>query len=84
MTAGSTVAKQFTFQVADVCKPLLSVAACADMGFDFCLGERVGMLYGTVIHETISLDRKGIIYLLNMWVRQDPTVNVSRPFARPG
>ena len=34
MTVGSATAKRITFQVADVHKPLLSITACGDMGFD--------------------------------------------------
>jgi hypothetical protein len=40
MTAGSATAKRITFQVADVHKPLLSITACADMGFDCFLGRK--------------------------------------------
>ena len=39
MTVGSMTPKKITFQIAEVHKPLLSVAACSDMGFDCFLGQ---------------------------------------------
>ena len=83
MTAGSDVPKRIVFQVADVHKPLLSITACADMGFDCYLGSKGGMLYDTVTHETIPLDRKGTLYTMKMWVRQDQSINIAQPFAGP-
>ena len=83
MTAGSSVAKTNVFQVADVHKPLLSITACADMGFDCYLGAKGGMLYDTVTHETIPLDRKGTLYTMRMWVRQDQNIHIFQPFAGP-
>ena len=76
MTEGSTTAKHITFQVADVHKPLLSITACADMGFDCFLGSEGGMLRDRHTHEVISLDRKGTLYTMKMWVRQDPSINI--------
>ena len=84
MTVGSLVPKRMVFQVADVHKPLLSITACSDMGFDCYLGKKGGYLYDTETHETIPLDRKGTLYTMRMWVRQDPAVSVSQPFAGPG
>ena len=84
MTAGSTTAKHITFQVADVHKPLLSITACADMGFDCFLGSEGGMLRDRHTHEIIPLDRKGTLYTMKMWVRQDPSINISQPFVGQG
>ena len=39
MTIGSMSPKKIVFQIADVHKPLLSVTACSDMGYDCYLGK---------------------------------------------
>ena len=83
MTLGSGVAKRITFQVADVHKPLLSITACADMGFDCFLGKDGGSLRNRESGEVIPLDRKDTLYTMKMWIRQDPAVNISSPFAGP-
>ena len=44
MTVGSMIPKQITFQVADVHKPLLSITACSDMGYDCYIGKHGGSL----------------------------------------
>ena len=84
MTAGSTTAKRITFQVADVHKPLLSITACADMGFDCFLGSEGGMLRDHHTHEVIPWDRKGTLYTMKMWVRQEPNINISQIFVGQG
>ena len=84
MTVGSVAPKKITFQVADVHKPLLSITACADMGFDCYLGKEGGSLRDRVTGEVIPLNRKGTLYTMKMWVRQDPTIRVSQPFVGPG
>ena len=80
MTLGSGVAKRITFQVADVHKPLLSITACADMGFDCFLGKDGGSLRNRESGEVIPLERKDTLYTMKMWIRQDPAVNISSPF----
>ena len=42
LTVGSVAAKRITFHVADVHKPLLSITACDDMGFD-CFRARLAV-----------------------------------------
>ena len=84
MTVGSIQAKRITFQVADVHKPLLSISACAGMGYDCFLGKEGGSLRDRITGEIIPLDRQGSLYTMKMWVRQDPTVNISQPFGGPG
>ena len=39
MTIGSMTPKRIVFQVADVHKPLLSITACLDMGYDCYFGK---------------------------------------------
>ena len=72
-----------TFQVADVHKLLLSVRSCADMGFDCFLGENGGFLQDRQLGERILLERREHLYIRRAWIRQDPEVNVSQPFAGP-
>ena len=84
MTAGSDISKRIVFQVADVHKPLLSITACADMGYDCFLGKEGGSLRDRETGEIIPLERKDTLYTMKMWIRQDPTVNISQPFVGPG
>ena len=39
ITVGSMSPKMIIFQIADVHKPLLSITACSDMGYDCYLGN---------------------------------------------
>ena len=84
MTVGSLKPKQITFQVAEVHKPLLSISGCADMGFDCFLGKEGGQLKDRVTGELIPFERHSSLYSVKMWIRQDPTVNISSPFVGPG
>ena len=84
MTAGSDISKRIVFQVADVHKPILSITACADMGYDCFLGKEGGSLRDRETGEIIPLERKHTLYTMKMWIRQDPTVNISQPFVGPG
>ena len=70
MTIGSRSPKKIVFQIADVHKPLLSVTACSDMGYDRYLGKEGGSLRDRVTGEIIPLERRGSLYTLRMWVRQ--------------
>ena len=83
MTIGSMTPKRIVFQVADVHKPLLSITACSDMGYDCYLGKEGGSLRDRVTGEVIPLERRGSLYSLRMWVRQDPGVNSNSSFAWP-
>ena len=83
MTVGSMIPKRITFQVADVHKPPLSITACSDMGYECYLGKEGGSLRDQMTGEVIPLERRGSLYTLRMWVRQDPGVNCSSSFARP-
>ena len=72
MTVGSMSPKSITFQVADVPKPLLSRAACADMGFGCYVRKQAAKLIDSVTGERISIERRDSLYTLKMWVRQSP------------
>ena len=83
MTVGSLAPKRITFQVAAVHKPLLSISGCADMGFDCFLGKEGGSLRDRSTGETIPLLRKGSLYVVRMWVRQDSAAAKTAPFPGP-
>ena len=80
MTPGNQVAKQITFQVADVHKALLSISRIADQGFDCLLGKHGGFLIDSTSGERIPLQRRDNLYVLKAWVKQDP--NDVEPFRR--
>ena len=71
MTVGSVAPKRITFQVADVHKPLLSITACLEMGYDCYLGKEGGSLRDRITGEVIPLERRGVLYSFRMLVRQD-------------
>ena len=54
--------KRTVFQIADVHKPLLSITACSDTGYDWYLGKEGGSLRDRVTGEGIPLDRRGPLY----------------------
>ena len=83
MTVGSLVPKSIVFQIVDVHKPLLSITACSDMGYDCYLGKEGGSLRDRITGETIPLDRQGSLYTLKMWVRQDQGHKPEAGFSRP-
>ena len=83
MTVGSLAPKKIVFQIAAVHKPLLSISGCADMGFDCYLGKEGGSLRDRTTGETIPLVRKGSLYVVKMWVRQDAAAANPVPFTGP-
>ena len=60
---------RINFQVADVHRPLLSLSKAADMGFRSYLDNEGGWLEDMVSGEFIPIERKGDLYVLNIWVR---------------
>ena len=57
------------FQVADVHKPLLSLSKCADMGFTSHLSAEGGYIEDTQSGEKIQIQRRGNLYMIQLWVR---------------
>ena len=57
---------------------------CADMGFDCFLGKEGGSLRDRCTDELVPLERHGSLYVVKMWARQDPTVDVKCPLVRHG
>ena len=84
MTIGSMIPKRIVFQIADVHKPLLSITACSDMGYDCYLGKEGGSLRDRATGEVIPLERRGSLYTLKMWVRQAADADNGQRFVGPG
>ena len=78
------IPNRIVFQIADVHKPLLSITACSDMGYDCHLGKEGGSLCDRITGETIPLQRQGSLYTLKMWVRQAPDANTGQHLAGQG
>ena len=71
MTVGACAPKQMVFPVADVHKALLSVTRVADAGFDCWLSRYGGYLIDTISGDYIPVQRKGNLYVMKAWVRED-------------
>jgi hypothetical protein len=81
MTEDSQQEKKITFQCADIHKPLLSVSRCADLGYNCILGKHGGQLVDEVSGEVIPLHRRGNLYVMRAWIKQDK--NAALDFPRP-
>ena len=79
MSENSNVMKKIVFQCADIHKPLLSVSRCADLGYQCILDDHGGMLKDKINGEEIPLHRRGNLYVMRAWVRQDKPSGFSRP-----
>ena len=79
MSENSNVMKKIVFQCADIHKPLLSVSRCADLGYQCILDDHGGMLKDKVTGEEIPLHRRGNLYVMRAWVRQDKPAGFVRP-----
>ena len=60
------------FQVADIHRPLLSLSRAADQGFRSHLDQHGGWLEDTKSGEVIPIQRRGNLYIMQMWVRASP------------
>jgi len=65
--AGSSM--MMHFQVADIHRPLLSLSRAADQGFKSHLDWYGGYLEDTKTGETIPIQRRGNLYIMQIWVR---------------
>ena len=70
-TDNSETERKIVLQCADVHKPLLSVTKCADQGYECMLNREGGYLKDTVTGEMIPLHRKGDLYVMRVWVKND-------------
>ena len=78
MTENSQTMKKIVFQCADVHKALLSVANVADLGYECVMGQHGGALKDVMTGDTIPLHRRGNLYHMRAWVRQDETQGFHR------
>ena len=79
MTPGSTVPKGIVFQVTDVHKPLMSVGAMCDAGYECLMSKAGGFMRDIDTGEMIPLVRRGNLYVLQAWVRSSD----GTPFGGP-
>ena len=68
--AGSSMLMHF--QVADIHRPLLSLSCAADQGFRSHLDQYGGWLEDTKSGECIPIERRGNLYVMQIWVRGAP------------
>ena len=71
MIENSQTERKMVFQCADVHKPLLSVSKCSYQGYECVLNKTGGDLKDTVTGETTPLHRKGDLYVMRVWVKND-------------
>jgi hypothetical protein len=69
LTPGSTTPKGIVFQVTDVHKPLMSVGAMCDAGYECLMSREGGFMRDVETGEMTPLIRKGNLYVLQAWVR---------------
>ena len=87
MTRGAHTPKRITFQVAEVHKSLLSITRAADVGYECHLSAKGGYLLDTWTGEEVPIARKGYLYVMRAWVREDTGDSPARGaqgFARQG
>ena len=80
MSENSHQKKKIVLQRADIHKPLLSVSRCADLGYKCVLDEEGGERVDKVTGEVIPFHRRGNLYVMRAWVRQDQSAS---DFGRP-
>ena len=66
---GAESSMMMHFQVADLHRPLLSPSRAADQGFRSYLDWYGGYLEDTKTGETIPIQRRGRLYVMQIWVR---------------
>ena len=71
MTGNAGTMKRIAFQRVDVHKSLLSVGRLADQGYECALGKLGGVLGDVDTGYLIPLHRRGKLYVMRAWVRQD-------------
>ena len=71
MTKGAKTPKKSVFQVADVHKALMSITRVADAGYACWLDKSGGWLVDKITGEQIPIQRKGNLYVMTAWARED-------------
>ena len=84
MTNCASGPKRIVSQVADVHKALLSISPIADAGYECHLGAHGGCLLDVHTGETIPIARKGNLYVMKAWIKDDQEDTPAQGFARQG
>ena len=71
-TRGATGPTRIVSQVAEVHKALLSITRAADVGYECHLNAKGGYLLDTWNGERVPIARKGSLYVMRAWVKDDP------------
>ena len=58
--------------MAEVHKALLSITKAADVGYECHLNAKGGYLLDTWSGEKVPIARKGNLYVMRAWVKDDP------------
>ena len=84
MTRCASGPKRIVSQLADVHKALISTTRIADAGYECHLGAHEGCLLDVHTGETIPIARKGNLYAMQAWVKNDQENAPAQGFARQG
>jgi len=84
MTRNAREPKAITFRVADVHMALLSITRVADAGYECHQHARGGFLLDVHTGEKIPIARKGNLYVMRAWVKEDPEQRPAQGFVRQG
>ena len=71
------------FQIADVTKPLVSVSALCERGNRVIFGRSGGVVQNLKTGQEIPFYRKNGIYILSMWLLDEPQETAAALFRRP-
>jgi hypothetical protein len=74
-------ARNITFQVAPVRKPLISVAKMADAGNDIFLTSDKPHIVNKTTGQSTALRREGKTFILDLWVRHPSAASAARAAA---
>ena len=72
MTRNASGPRRITSQVPDVHNALLIITRAADAGYECHLGARGGCMLDVYTGGKIPIARKGYLYVMKAWVRDDP------------
>ena len=73
-----------TWQVADIKKPLLAVAALTKTGHEVRFRKADGEIVHTATGKTIHFQKKGGLYVLTLWMRAKSKGDGKQGFQRQG
>ena len=71
--------KQVTFQIAEVSRPLTSVARICDQGNRVVFGAQGGYIRNLKTGKVTQFQRDSGVYTLNLWMRTGETSSFGRP-----